>query len=216
MAKKKSNKHTHEVEFSTLFRQSLSELFSSKSDKALVDYASLRIINFNDLAFLNKKQLEFFVQYIGAFFITINLSVLSLLFLVDFNQFNNYPNSSNNIAMDVSSAPVKLNVLGASVEANVAPLVETISNDSCSFLINEVRYPSNSIASTDNVKEFCVNYSDDSAFVMWQADMRDGENLVLRGGCVSVEDFSNLQNATAYIIDSSNLVSGSCSLNFSK
>lgn len=218
MARKESNKGTRKDSFTTLFAETVSEMFSPSSDKSLIDYSSLNIINWNDFAFLNKKQIRFFVEYIGAFFIAINLSVVSLLFLVDFNQLNNYQ-VNRSVSSEVLVENVQVNVLGASTvktEGPISPSVDANAYDSCSFLVDDVRYSSNSVVSADEIGDLCVSFSSSSSSVMWQANMVGDESLVLRGDCIRVEDFSDIKDVYVYVLDSSSLVSGSCSLSFSQ
>lgn len=215
MATKKSNKNTHKVDYTTLFSGAVCDMFSSKSDRSLIDYNSLKLVNWGDLAFVNKRQLSFFIEYIGAFFITINLSVLSMLFLVDFGRYDSNSFIQDQIAAKPIVEDVGSSVLGvSSVDRELG--VEASADDGCSFLINEVRYSSNALVDSREIENLCVSYSGKNSTALWQADMKDGENLVFRGSCISVEDFSRISSITSYIIDSSSLVSGSCVLTFSR
>jgi len=201
MARKESNKNTQVVSFPELFQFTVTEMFSPKSAKSLIDYDSLKLINLKDFALLNKSQIRFFVEYIGAFFITINLSALAMLFLVDFN-----------------SVPAEIpNVLGTSSNAEVIK-GESVARDSCSFSINEVRYPSQSVVvvNRSNLKSLCVNHSIENGSALWQVNMNDGENLVMKGDCVNFENPSSVKSVETYIIGSSNIKSASCELGFSK
>lgn len=213
MARKESNKNTRKVRFPELFQFTVIEMFSPKSDKSLIDYNSLKLINTKELAFLNKSQMRFFVEYIGAFFITINLSVLAMLFLVDFNGVKNV--APKQIAQ--AQAPVTIastNVLGTSSDST--PVLTPVAVDSCSFSLNDVMYSSQSEVSLRGLKTLCVNHSVKNGSVMWQVNMRDGENLVMKGACVSFGDPSIVKSVETYIIDSSNIKSASCELGFSK
>ncbi len=215
MARKESNKNTQKVSFPELFQFTVIEMFSPKSDKSLIDYNSLKLINTKELAFLNKSQLRFFVEYIGAFFITINLSVLAMLFLVDFNGVKSV--APRQVAQ--ASAPVTIvaatpasasNVLGINSDSNSFGL------DSCSFSVNDVMYSSQSEVSLRGLKTLCVNHSVKNGSVLWQVNMKDGENLVMKGDCVSFGNPSIVKSIETYIIDSSNINSASCELGFSK
>ncbi|PIR42406.1 hypothetical protein CO058_02385 [candidate division WWE3 bacterium CG_4_9_14_0_2_um_filter_35_11] len=202
-------------------------MFSPSSDKSLIYYDSLKLVNLKDLAFVNKSQLKFFVEYIGAFFITINLSLFSLLFLVDFDKFDlAHVTSSRDVAMNTLVVPQNSNVLGVSDNKDVvieqAPKPETVEvideipSNSCSFSADDVMYSSNSIVSVGKLQSLCVNHSVKNGSALWQINMLDGQNVVLKGNCVNIDDFSNLESVTAYVIDSSNIRSGSCDLSFSK
>ena len=213
MARKESNKNTRKASFPELFQFTVIEMFSPKSDKSLIDYNSLKLINTKELAFLNKSQMRFFVEYIGAFFITINLSVLAMLFLVDFNGVKNV--APKQVAQ--AQAPVMLastNVLGRSSDST--PALTPVAVDSCSFSLNDVMYSSQSVASLRGLKTLCVNHSVKNGSVLWQVNMKDGENLVMKGSCVSFGDPLIVKSVETYIIDSSNIKSASCELGFSK
>lgn len=210
MARKESNKNTQAASFPELFQFTVTEMFSPKSDKSLIDYDSLKLINLKDLALLNKSQMRFFVEYIGAFFITINLSVLAMLFLVDFNVRAYAP------VTVAAIAPVEVsNVLGASSNVEIIK-AEIVAIDSCSFSIDEVRYPSQSVVSLGKSQNLCVNHSVKNGSILWQVNMSDGENLVMKGDCVSFENPPRVRSVETYIIDSSNVKSASCELGFSK
>ncbi len=104
-----SKTSTHNKTYLSLLENSLHELFSPRSKKALLDYdqlklidpkqlnvidwEQLKLIDSKELALLDVAVLSIFFQYIGAFFLT-----LSLGFMVSFGVFTLH-NSINSVVL---------------------------------------------------------------------------------------------------------------------
>jgi len=226
MAIKTSNKHTRGVKFSALFSRAVEDLFSSKSKKSIINYDSISLLDINQLAFLNRSQFKFFIQYVGAFSITIFLFMFTGLVFIDFRsteslKLTDYEDISN------INKQEHINVLGvydfpsaprAAISANTIGSSSVVGGQDalCSFTIGDIRYSNGSIFSGSVVDGFCVDYSSEVSLAMWQINTLDGNNFVSRGRCIELDNYQNLSSINVLLTGEDTVVIGSCSLKFSK
>ena len=203
MATKTSKEYIRQVGFNTLISRSLRELFNPHSRNSLIDYDSLKLID--------KSQMHFFVQYLGAFSMVIGLSLLSGLFIIDFKPVDN--NGQEQVAsksIDVVYIEPQLqdsNVLGVSTAE--------ISNSICSFSIDSIRYSDGASFSGSTKDGLCVDYPLKNSSVIWQINTKANGHFVARGDCLEVDDYSVVSDVEALVVSEFDMVEGSCTLIFS-
>lgn len=226
---KTSNLGTQKVSFLEILISVFFELFSPSSNRALLNYSSLKLINTNELKLIDGKQLKlldfamlgFFIQYLGGMAITILAFALISNYISPFLNESLFPqndNENNYVFVETSQNNTPHQNAG---DINVLAVSKSEKDDAekvvnCSFSVDNSKYADSSIVidlPQEKDLKICVSYPEEVGAVSWYV----GSNLDSNVGssdCLSINSLNNSKNVKVLTENSDGNVSGSCLLSF--